>query len=353
MKSALREVVATSVALSAVVAVTAGCVESGRVDTSSAAASCPFAADTGVTSTVRLGFQAIPNADLLVKDRNLLQACLPNAKITWSQFASGADVVQAFGAGSLDIGTLGSSPATKALSAPLNLPVQVVWIHDVIGTSESLVVKDKSITAPAGLRGKKVATPFGSTSHYSLLAALDKAGLTGQVELINLQPDAIPGAWQGNQIDAAWVWDPTLSKLTAAGGTVLTSSAETAAAGAPTYDVALASREFLADNAAFAKTWAKAQDYAVGLLRTQPAEAAVSLGAQLGIAPDQVVPQLTGYQYLPAAEQAGPRYLGGGFADDLTGTARFLLSQGGIAAVGSEQQYRDGISATAAAGASS
>ncbi|MFF2086620.1 glycine betaine ABC transporter substrate-binding protein [Nocardia sp. NPDC058176] len=353
MKSALRKVVATSAALSAVLAVTAGCVESGREDAGASGAACPFAVDESVTSTVRLGFQAIPNGDLLVKDRNLLQACLPNATITWSQFASGADVVQAFGAGSLDIGTLGSSPATKALSAPLNLPVQVVWIHDVIGTSESLVVKDSSVTELTGLRGKRVATPFGSTAHYSLLAALDKAGLTDQVELINLQPEAIPGAWQGNQIDAAWVWDPTLSKLTAAGGTVLTSSAETAADGAPTYDVALADRKFLADNAAFAIAWAKVQDYAVAQINDQQAEAAVSIGAQLGIAPDQVIPQLAGYEYLPAAEQAGSRYLGGGFGADLEGTARFLLSQGGIAAVGSEQQYRDGIAVAPAAGASS
>ncbi|WP_280298722.1 ABC transporter substrate-binding protein [Nocardia neocaledoniensis] len=349
MTTTVRKVVATAAALSAVLAVTAGCVESGRADTGEGAASCPFAADRSVTSTVRLGFQAIPNGDLLVKDRNLLHACLPNAKITWSQFASGADVVQAFGAGSLDIGTLGSSPATKALSAPLNLPVQVVWIHDVIGASESLVAKQKSDLA--GLRGKRIATPFGSTSHYSLLAALDKAGLTGQVELINLQPEAIPGAWQGDQIDAAWVWDPTLSKLTAAGGTVITSSAETAAAGAPTFDVAIADKKFLADNAAFAVTWAKLQSYAVEQITTDKDAAAVSIGAQLGIAPDKVTPQLAGYRYLTAAEQASPRYLGGGFAADLAGTAGFLLSQGGIAAVGSEQQYRDGIAVAPAAGA--
>ncbi|GGK60903.1 taurine ABC transporter substrate-binding protein [Nocardia camponoti] len=347
MKS-LRVVAAVS-ALAAVTAVTAGCVESGRTDTESKAAACPFAPDSSITSTVRLGYQAIPNADLIVKDRGLLQACAPNAKITWSQFSSGADVVQAFGAGSLDIATLGSSPATKALSSPLNLPVQVVWIHDVIGTSESLVVRDKSVTALAGLRGKKVATPFGSTSHYSLLAALDKAGLTGQVELINLQPEAIPGAWHGGQIDAAWVWDPTLSKLTEAGGKVVTSSAETAAAGAPTYDVALGNRKFLADNAAFAALWAKVQDAAVKEIIGKPADAAVSIGAQLGIAPDKVAPQLTGYKYLTAAEQAGDRYLGGGFAGDLEGTARFLLSQGSIAAVGSTQSYKDGIAATPAA----
>ncbi|WP_328391969.1 taurine ABC transporter substrate-binding protein [Nocardia sp. NBC_00416] len=341
MKRTLRTALALIAVLGA--ATTTGCVESGRGDTGAAAAACPFAPDTSVTTPARIGYQAIPNADLYVKDRGLLEACLPNATVTWSQFASGADVVQAFGAGSIDIGTLGSSPATKAVSAPLNLPVRVLWIHDVIGKSESLVVKDPSITSIAGLRGKRIATPFGSTAHYSLLAALGRAGLTGQVNLINMQPAAIPGAWTGDQIDAAWVWDPTLSKLIESGGTVLTSSADTAAQGAPTFDVAAATTAFLDQHSAFAAAWAKIQNYAIGQLRDNPQEAALSLGAQLGIDPELARPQLAGYTYPTAAEQAGPDYLGGGFAGALRNTAQFLLGQGGIAAVGGEQAYRDAI----------
>ncbi|MFI9405875.1 ABC transporter substrate-binding protein [Nocardia sp. NPDC052316] len=354
MKAAVRRLVTIGLAVAAVVAATAGCVESGRGDTgvAGAQASCPFAADPSVTTQARIGFQAIPNADLFVKDRGLLAACLPNAKVTWSQFSSGADVVQAFGAGSLDIGTMGSSPATKALSAPLRLPVRVLWIHDVIGKSESLVAKDKSITTLAGLRGKRIATPFGSTAHYSLLAALGKADLGSDVQVINLAPDAIPGAWNGDQIDAAWVWDPTLSKLLESGGHLVTSSADTAAAGAPTFDLAVASTEFLDENPRFAVMWAKLQDYAVTQLRSKPEDAAVSIGAQLGIAPKLVGPQLAGYTYLGAAEQADAKYLGGGFAADLRKTAEFLLSQGGVDSVGDETAYRSGIYADAAKGAS-
>ncbi|WP_378736227.1 ABC transporter substrate-binding protein [Nocardia brasiliensis] len=355
MKSAVRRVVTTALAIAAVAATIAGCVESGRGDTGATGtpATCPFTPDPSVTTEARLGFQAIPNADLFVKDRGLLAACLPNAKVTWSQFSSGADVVQAFGAGSLDIGTMGSSPAAKALSAPLHLPVRVLWIHDVIGTSESLVAKDKSVTTLAELRGKRIATPFGSTAHYSLLAALGKAGLADDVQLINMKPDAIPGAWNGDQIDAAWVWDPTLSKLIESGGHLVTSSADTAAAGAPTFDVAVARTKFLADNARFAVVWAKLQDHAVHQLRTEPEAAAVSLGAQLGIEPTLVGPQLAGYTYLRAAEQTDVKYLGGGFGGDLRQTAEFLLSQGGIDAVGDESAYRNGIYADAAAGAAS
>ena len=144
---------------------------------------------------------------------------MPNADISWSQFASGGDVVQAFGANSADLGLVGSSPAAKAVSAPLNLPVQVIWIYDVIGEAESLVARDPSIKGPADLRDKTVAVPFGSTAHYSLLSALAGAGLRGgtDVTLINLAPDAIPAAWQSEQIDAAWVWNPVLGELEKAG----------------------------------------------------------------------------------------------------------------------------------------
>ncbi len=325
-----------------------GCVQSGRGETSRAsgpAASCPFPVDTSITTTARIGYQDIPNGDLIVKDQSLLETCMPNAKITWSKFASGGDVVQAFGSGSLDLGTLGSSPATKALSAPLNIPMQVVWIHDVIGAAESLVVKDKSITDIRGLRGKRLATPFASTSHYSALAALSAAGIAADVQLINLAPDAIPGAWQGNQIDAAWVWDPTLSKLTA-DGHVVTSSAEVAAAGAPTFDLAGATASFTAANSAFMAMWTRLQNYAVGQISAAPSTSTVSIAAQLGIAPDLVTPQLRGYQYLPAAVQAGDAYLGGGFAKNLTDTAGFLLQQGGVNAVSDPQVYARGLYTT-------
>ncbi|MCU1642264.1 MAG: glycine betaine transporter substrate-binding protein [Nocardia sp.] len=323
-----------------------GCVESGRGDTSRTvgAANCPVPVDASVKGTARIGFQQIPNGDMIVKDRGWLAACLPNATINWSNFASGQDVVQAFASGSLDLGTLGSSPATKALSAPLNLPVRVVWIQDVIGKAESLAVRDPAITSLAGLRGKRIATPFGSTSHYSLLSALSAAGLTSDVTLINLKPDAILAAWQRKEIDAAWVWDPSLSTLLA-DGHVVTSSAEVAAAGAPTFDLSAGRTEFLTANPKFMLMWTRLQNFAAAQIAADPAAAATSIAAQFGTTPEVVRPQLRGYTYPTAADQAGPAYLGGGFADNLAGTAKFLLQQGGIDAV--SPSYSGGIDSTA------
>ena len=99
------------------------------------------------------------------------------------------------------------------------------WIHDVIGKAEALVVRD-DIASIEDLKGKTIATPFASTSHYSLLAALEDAGVPEtDVKIIDAEPDAIYAAWTAKQIDGAYVWNPNLAKLVDEGGKVLVDSA--------------------------------------------------------------------------------------------------------------------------------
>ncbi len=324
---------------------TSGCVQSGRSATGASDTKCPWKADSSITTTARIAYQKIPNGDLVVKDRGLLEACMPKAKIKWSSFASGGDVVQAYQK-SLDIGLMGSSPAATALSAPLNMPISVVWIHDVIGTAESLVVRDKSITDLKGLKGKTIAVPFGSTSHFSLLQALHDAGMSEDkdVKLVNLEPEKMPSAWQGKQVDAAWVWDPVLSQLKKTGHVVL-SSEDTAKAGKPTYDLGTASNSFISKNPDFMTQWAKAEDYADKMIQSDPDKAAESIAAELGVSKADAKKLFVGYQYLPAAQQADPDHLGAKMGKDLHTTAQFLLSQGAIKEVGSPQAYADGVDA--------
>ena len=348
---------ATGAAAAIALLALSGCVESGRsaddtVDTaggSATAAACPWEADDSITTTARIAFQKIPNGDLVVKDLGLLEACMPNATIEWSNFASGGDVVQAYGADSVDVGLMGSSPATRALSEPLNIPLKVVWIHDVIGTAESLVVRDEGITDLEGLQGKTIAVPFGSTAHYSLLQALQDAGMdsANDVKLINLEPEKMPAAWQGEQIDAAWVWDPVLTELKQT-GTVVLSSADTAEAGKPTFDLGTAATAFIEANPEFMAQWAMAQDYAVAMINDDPARAAESIAAELGVPPADAEKLFEGYEYLPASQQADADHLGGKMGEDLYTTAQFLLSQGGIDAVADAQVYADGVDPTPA-----
>jgi hypothetical protein len=58
----------------------------GKSGADGASGSCPTSVNNDFTGTIRAGWQAIPNADLVVKDQKLLEACLPKAKVQWSQF---------------------------------------------------------------------------------------------------------------------------------------------------------------------------------------------------------------------------------------------------------------------------
>lgn len=344
---------ATGAALAAVTALLlAGCVEENRTSNpdeeqgtagAGATAECPVEVNEDVDISVRVGYQPIPNGDLVVRDLGWLENCMPNADITWVKVASGGEMVQAFGSGSVDLGLVGSSPATKAVSPPNNIDMQVIWIHGVIGEAESLVVQEGAGESLADLAGQTVAVPFASTAHYSLLAALEREGMTAaDIDLINLSPDAMLAAWERGEIDAAWVWAPTLPLLTETGQVIL-SAADTAEAGAPTFDLAGATREFIESNPDFMETWTAVQDQAVQMILDEPDAAAESIAVQLGITPEEVLDQIGGYTFLTAAEQAGEDYFGGQLAQDLINTADFLVTQEEIDEVNTVEAYRAAI----------
>ncbi|MFF1415055.1 glycine betaine ABC transporter substrate-binding protein [Streptomyces sp. NPDC058289] len=294
-------------------------------------------------TTVRIAYQAIPNADLIVKNQRLLEQALPEADVKWVKFESGSDVNTAVIAGSVDLGLAGSSPVTKGLSAPLNIPYKVVWIHDLIGDNEALVAKS-GIGSVKDLAGKKVAAPFGSTAHYSLLAALKAAGLdAAAVQTIDLQPQDALAAWKRGDIDAAYVWTPTLSELTK-DGKVLVTSRQLAEQGKPTADLGVVTNAFAAAHPEVVTAWIKAQDQAVGQARTAPGQAAKSIGAELGLPPEEAQRQLSELVLLSAKEQTGPDYLGtpgapGKLAATLRDAAVFLKEQKKVDAVPDEAAF--------------
>ncbi len=310
-----------------------------------AASDCPLGApDESITTTARIAYQKIPNGDLIVKDMGILEKCMPNAQISWNVFSSGGDVLQAYGAGSVDLGLTGSNPAVKALSAPLNTtlpPIEDVWIHDVIGKGEALIVKPE-IKSAADLKGKKIATPFGSTSHYSLMNWLTENGLSStDVELVNLEPEKMIAAWP--DLGGVWVWDPSQSEIIKAGGVMLASSEDTAKAGKPTFDLGNVVTAFADANGPFMDMWAKAQNYAVNMILSDPTAAATSISAELAVPPADVQKMFEGYTYLDAAAQASPDWLGGKLAKDFENTAKFLLTQGAIDAVNTPEAYAAGV----------
>ncbi len=178
------------------------------------------------------------------------------AKIDWRKFDGGAEVITAVASGDVQIGYVGSSPLAAA--ATRQLPVQTFLIAAQIGAAEALVVRNGSgIDKPADLIGKKVAVPFVSTGHYSLLAALKHWNIDpSKVQILNLAPPAITAAWQRGDIDATYVWDPALG-VAKETGKVLITSGELSELGAPTFDAWIVRKDFAEKHPEIVRAFAK------------------------------------------------------------------------------------------------
>ena len=262
------------------------------------------------------------------------------AQVNWRKFDSGSSVVRALASGDVQIGNIGSSPL--AVAASQKLPIEVFLLASQLGSSEALVV-NKNITSPQELIGKRIAVPFISTTHYSLLAALKHWGIKpGQLQIINLQPPAIIAAWQRGDIDGAYVWAPAVNQL-AKTGNVLTDSAQVGQWGAPTLDVWVVRKDFAASHpgivTAFARSALAAQQAYLSDPQQwlQQPENLNKLSRLSGVPVEQVASLVQGNTYLNAQQQIAQ--LGDPVNKAIGDTAQFLRQQGKVAQVDSD--YHD------------
>lgn len=263
------------------------------------------------------------------------------ATVDWRKFDSGSSIVRALASGDVQIGNLGSSPL--AVAATQQVPIEVFLLASKLGNSEALVVK-KSISKPQDLIGKRIAVPFISTTHYSLLSALKHWGIKpGQVQIINLQPPAIIAAWQRGDIDGAYVWAPAVNELEKE-GKVLTDSSQVGEWGAPTLDVWVVRKDFTEKHPEIVKAFAKSaidaqQPYIANPDAWLKQADNISKLSRLSGVPDADVPGLVkGNTYLTAAQQA--QELNGPVNKAIVDTARFLKEQGKVPTAGTDySQY--------------
>lgn len=254
------------------------------------------------------------------------------SKIVWKRFDNGADIATALASGDVDIGLVGSSPLAAFTSR--GLPVKAFVLSGVIGASEALVVRDGShILKPADLAGKIIATPYVSTSHFSLLAALAHWQVPAQqVKIINLGPTEIIAAWKRGDIAAAYTWDPALSAIKQS-GKVLTDSAEVGLWGSPTFEAWIVRNAFAEQYPDFVQAFADVTlsanlEYREYGHRWTPSSPQILAIARISGSRAADLPQLLkGSRFPTAQEQLAPELLGGGLARVLQSTANFLKTQ--------------------------
>ena len=223
---------------------------SGSSGSASASGASSPAASGSVSSvnlknvTLHIGDQAGSGSESLLTAAGLINK-LP-FKADWSDFTSGPPMLQAMGAGSVDIGAVGDAPPIFEAAGGGKIAVVAATVADPQAAA-LLLPKGSAVTSVAQLKGKTIAVSEGSSANYHLLAVLKQAGLSVKdVTIDNLQPAQALAAFASGHV-AAWdVWSPYIEEAEVQHG------ARVLVNGSPigkTFSFEVASRAALADPA--------------------------------------------------------------------------------------------------------
>ena len=237
--------------------------------------------------------------------------------------------------GDVQLGQIGSSPLTAAASQGQD--IKLFWILDDIADAEALIARSGSgVNTVKDLKGKKVATPFVSTAHYQLMAVMKMEGLdANSVNVMNMRPPEIAAAWERGDIDAAFIWDPVLSKIKGKGKSIA-SSGSIGAKGYPTFDGFAVNAKWATEHEAFMVALVQALARADAEYRKDGSKWTANTPQVKAIAKmtkadaAEVPAAMSLYKFPTPAEQLSATWLGGGAAKAMTGTAAFLKEQGRI-----------------------
>ncbi|MGM0409368.1 MAG: ABC transporter substrate-binding protein [Bacillota bacterium] len=266
-------------------------------------------------------------------------------EVNFTVFDSGSEANQALASDSIDFATMGNINSVTALSRDLG--VELIWIHEILGEIEALAVREGSgINEISDLAGKRVAVPFASTCHYVLLNAIKEAGISGEVQLLDMKTSEIVAAWQRGDINAAYTWQPSLGKLYEDNGVPLITSEEMAEKGYVTANVDVVKKDF-ADKypelvTDFVTLLAKAGD----IYRNDPEKGAEIVSQKLSITADEALNQMQGSTWHTREELLSERFFGssdnpGEFAKIMKETADFLVEQDSLDYAPTQEEFNE------------
>jgi NitT/TauT family transport system substrate-binding protein len=240
--------------------------------------------------TLRLGyFPNVTHAPALIGiEGGIFQKKLAsNVTLETKSFNAGPDVVTGLFADQLDASFIGPGPSTSAFQKSNGSAVRIV--SGAASGGAFLVVKP-SITKPADLAGKKIASPqLGNTQDIALRTWLKSKGYTtdtsggGDVSVVPQDNALTLTAFQQGQIDGAWVPEPWATRLVnEGGGKILVNEADLWPNGRFVTTDLVVTTKFLNAHPDVVKQLIEGEIAAIGLAKTnrKAAEGYVATGIQ-------------------------------------------------------------------------
>jgi sulfonate transport system substrate-binding protein len=165
---------------------------------------------------LRIGYQKSSTLITILKARGLLEKALAplGVSITWNEFASGLPLTEALNAEAVDFSADVADTVPVFAQAAHAQFVYVAQEAPSPGAQAIIVKRDGALHSLADLKGQRIAVTKAAGSHYLLLAALAKAGLTpADVHISYLTPADGRAAFERGSVDAWITWDPYVAAV--------------------------------------------------------------------------------------------------------------------------------------------
>jgi aliphatic sulfonates family ABC transporter substrate-binding protein len=249
---------------------------------------------------------------------------------TYTRFTAGPPQFAAFQSESVDVGLFGT--AGMVVGSSQGLDYKNFYIQIASCYADGLVVRPESgINKLQDLKGKKIAYVRGSSAHLGLTKALQSVGLTpNDVTMIHTDVPAMAPAFANKDVDAAYTWEPWVSRMQEAGGKVLVRSNQV---GLNTSDNWVVRAAWAEKNPKAVQMILKAVDMALEEFRKNPAIAIKATAENLGVT-EAIAKRIVEINPVMAPEQlADPKFElsllpNGGAQKMIQEVGDFLLAQG-------------------------
>ena len=173
-------------------------------------------AQTPTPGVLRIGYQKSSVLITVLKAKGTLEPLLAEKgiRLTWHEFSTGLPLLEALNLGNVDF-SADVADTVPVFAQAAGAHLTYVAQEAPSPTAQAIVVRaDSSIRQLSDLKGRKVGVTKAAGSHYLLLAALERAGLSFKdIEPAYLSPADGRAAFEKGAIDAWVVWDPFLSAV--------------------------------------------------------------------------------------------------------------------------------------------
>lgn len=248
----------------------------------------------------------------------------------YTRFTAGPPQFAALRSESIDVGLFGT--AGMVVGASQELDYKNFYIQIASCYADGLVVRpDSGVARLQDLKGKKIAFVRGTSAHLGLIKALQSAGLSTQdVTMIHTDVTAMVPAFANKDVDAAYSWEPWISRMQEVGGRVIVRSNQV---GLNTSDHWVVRTAWAQKNPQGVQLLLKGIDLALGEFRKDPAVAVKATAESLGVNETTAKKIVDINPVLSLEELIDPKFNlcllpGGGAQKMIQEVGDFLLQQG-------------------------